>query len=197
MIVKSAEFIKSAAEKSQFPETDFPEIAFCGRSNVGKSSLINAILGRKKLVKVSNTPGRTQLVNFFRVNDCCHFVDLPGYGFAKAPKHVRLQWEELIVSFLASRKQLAAVVHILDVRRDISEEDSAVFDIFHDAALPVILAISKADKLSKQKRMNRKNAIAKQLGLMAGDCHLTSVTERLGLDALWAAMDCFLEGCRE
>ncbi len=189
----SVQFVLSAASSTQFPELDWPEVAFAGRSNVGKSSLLNMLLGRRKLVKVSNTPGRTRLINFFSVNESFHMVDLPGYGFAKAPKSVRRDWQQLMVDYLRKRDQLAAVVLLLDVRRQPNAEDMAVLDLFRQAELPTILAITKADKLPLQRRKKQVTSITKALNLAPGDVHVTSAQTRQGREELWSALECFLD----
>ncbi len=117
MIVKSTEFIKSAVKPGQYPDSDLPEIAFAGRSNVGKSSLINVLVNRKNLVRTSSTPGRTQLINFFDVNGRFTLVDLPGYGFAKVPLAVKKEWGPMMEAYFATRENLRGVVLILDIRR--------------------------------------------------------------------------------
>ena len=117
MIIKSSEFVTSAVKPSQYPEALHPEAAFAGRSNVGKSSLINTLVNRKRLVKTSSTPGRTQLINFFSVNDRLSLVDLPGYGYAKVPASVTRNWGPMIETYLKGRETLKAVVLIMDVRR--------------------------------------------------------------------------------
>lgn len=197
MILKSAKFVTSAAKVKQCPEIDMAEVAFAGRSNVGKSSLMNMLLRRKRLVKVSNTPGRTQLLNYFLINNEFHLVDLPGYGFAKAPKSVRRNWEDVISEYLATRAQLAAVVLLLDIRRKPNADDIGVIQMFQEQGLPCILAITKADKLPLQKRKKQIFAIAKSLGLEAGDCIMTSALKSWGRDELWSSIECFLEAPQE
>lgn len=193
MIIKSAKFVTSAAKVNQCPDIDMAEIAVAGRSNVGKSSLLNMLLKRKKLVKVSNTPGRTQLLNFFLVNEAFHLVDLPGYGFAKAPKSVRRNWQDVISEYLAIRKQLAAVVLLLDVRRMPTPDDIGVINMFREQGLPCIIAITKADKLPLQKRQKQVGAISKSLGLEPGDCIITSALKGWGFDQMWSSIECFME----
>ncbi len=128
MKILSAEFVLSAKEPAHYPPAVLPEIAFAGRSNVGKSSLINTLLNRKGLARTSNTPGRTQEINFFRVNDRFAFIDLPGYGYAKVPESIRKQWGPMVETYLRERDTLRLVVLILDVRRDPSEEDLQLID---------------------------------------------------------------------
>ncbi|WP_298438357.1 ribosome biogenesis GTP-binding protein YihA/YsxC, partial [Geobacter sp.] len=123
MHVTSAEFVKSATKPANYPPEEFPEVAFAGRSNVGKSSLINVLVNRKGLVRTSSTPGRTQLINFFLVNGGLMLVDLPGYGFAKVPLAVKKQWGPMMETYLSTRRTLGCVVLILDIRRVPTEED--------------------------------------------------------------------------
>ena len=117
MLIKSAQFITSAVKPSQYPASTFPEVAFAGRSNVGKSSLLNVLVNRKRLVKTSKTPGRTQLINFFLVNQTLSLVDLPGYGYAKVPEAIKRSWGPMIETYLSERKALTSVVLIMDIRR--------------------------------------------------------------------------------
>ncbi len=153
----------SAWKPFDFPKDPFPEVAFAGKSNVGKSSLINVLLNRKKLVKTSSTPGKTQSINFFRVNNNIMFVDLPGYGFAKVPLAVRKKWKPLVEGYLINRKDLKMVVLILDVRREPSREDKDLlrwFDLYH---IPAVVVLSKVDKLSKTKSKKQIEIIKKSL----------------------------------
>jgi len=168
MKVVSAEFVKSAETPSQYPVGDMPEVAFVGRSNVGKSSLINCILQRKKLAHTSNTPGRTQLINFFLINKDFIFVDLPGYGYAKVPGAIKKKWGPMIETYLQTREALRLVVMILDIRRDPAEDDLSLIAWFGQYEIPVFFVLTKADKLSKSNRLQRQAAIRERLGLPRG-----------------------------
>ena len=128
MKISSAEFVKSAFDKSHWDNTDSPEIAFLGRSNVGKSSLINSLLKKKKLARTSNTPGRTQSINFFIINDEFHFADLPGYGFAKVPKNIRESWGAMAEQYLAQRQQLVLSIQLVDARHEPKKMDVQLND---------------------------------------------------------------------
>ena len=128
MIIKSAKFVKSAAKSSQYPPAILPEIAFAGRSNVGKSSLINILINRKHLVKTSSTPGRTQLINFFVINETFSFVDLPGYGYARVPKSVKKNWGPMIETYFSTRETLKGVVFIMDIRRMPDQKELNLID---------------------------------------------------------------------
>ena len=192
MKIQSLRFVISAVKPEQFPATDMPEVAFAGRSNVGKSSLINMLVGRKNLVRVSNTPGRTREINFFEVNESFHLVDLPGYGFAKVSKAMRNTWQHMISNYLETRQNLKAVVLLIDVRRTPDDEDLAVLDMFEHFGIPCILAITKADKLPLQQRKKQLFSIASRLGLQPGDCHLTSAEKAWAKEELWGAIECFI-----
>jgi len=161
MKITSAEFIKSAVWPPQYPPATMPEIAFVGRSNVGKSSLINTLVGRKNLAKTSNTPGRTQLINFFTINEKISFVDLPGYGFAKVSRSVKKDWGDMIEAYLRERQSLCLVVFILDVRRDPSTDDLSLRDWLAHYRIPYVFILTKVDKLSNNQAMSRKKAIEK------------------------------------
>ncbi len=189
MIVKSAEFITSAVKPSQYPEALHPETAFAGRSNVGKSSLINTLVNRKRLVKTSSTPGRTQLINFFAVNDNMSLVDLPGYGYAKVPASVKRTWGPMIETYLKGRETLKAVVLILDVRRIPGIEEQNFIDwlvLYHRTP---ILVLTKADKLSKTVQKKQRQAIGSALGVDASDLILFSAKNRLGKSDVWSAIE--------
>ena len=189
MQVKSAEFIKSAVKADQYPPAGPPEIAFAGRSNVGKSSLINTLLNRKHLVKTSSTPGRTQLLNFFDINGDTVFVDLPGYGYAKVPARIKKNWGPMVEKFMATRKTLKGVVLILDIRRTPQDEERDFIDWLLDNRIPVILVLTKADKLAKNKRIKQMQAIARELDITADDLICFSAKTRMGLSDVWAAID--------
>ena len=192
MKIKSLRFVIGAARPGQFPDLNWSEVAIAGRSNVGKSSLINMLFSQRSFVRVSSTPGRTRQINFFAVNESFHLVDLPGYGFAKAPKALRRSWQHLMATYLERRPQLTAAVLLLDVRRLPSEEDFAVLELFRERQTPVMLALTKADKLPLQRRGKQVSSVAGQLGLTPGDVHVTSATKGWGRDALWKAIECFL-----
>ena len=189
MHVKSAEFVTSAVKPSQYPAAAFPEIAFAGRSNVGKSSLINKLVNRKRLVKTSATPGRTQLINFFLVNGTLSLVDLPGYGYARVPRPVKRKWGPMVETYLSGRPNLKAVVLLMDLRRTPREGEFNLMDWLQYYAIPIILVLTKADKLSKTKQGQQRRAAADSLGLDAGDLHLFSAKTGLGRDNLWSLIE--------
>jgi GTP-binding protein len=164
MIIRSAKFICSAVTPEHYPPADLPEVAFAGRSNVGKSSLINKILNRKKLVRTSKTPGRTQLLNFFEINKVYRFVDLPGYGYAKVPAEVQKRWRPMVENYLTSRSNMRGMVLLLDIRREPSKEDLNLWHWLQTKSIEVVKVITKADKLSRNKRNKQIAAIAKTLG---------------------------------
>jgi GTP-binding protein len=180
-----AEFITSAKEPKGYPVTEFPEVAFCGRSNVGKSSMINTLLGTRKLVKVGKTPGKTRLVNFFLVQDTIMLVDLPGYGYAKVSKEEKKQWGETIENYLTERRQLAACVLILDIRRDPNEDDLGMLFWFSHYNLKTIIALTKCDKQSNNQNASRLAAISKQLNLPRESFVLFSSLTGKGKDDIW------------
>jgi GTP-binding protein len=189
VILKSSEFITSAVKPSQYPVDGLPEIAFAGRSNVGKSSLINKLINRKRLVKTSSTPGRTQLVNFFKINGAFMFVDLPGYGYAKVPASVKKKWGPMVETYLSMRETLQAVVLILDLRRTPQLEELNFIDWLHHCGIPTILVLTKADKLSKTKQKKQVTAISKDLDVTGNNLILFSAKTGLGTERLWSAIE--------
>ncbi len=189
MIIKFAEFVKSAVKPEQYPAGDLPEIAFTGRSNVGKSSLINTLVNRKRLVKTSATPGRTQLINFFLINKTFSFVDLPGFGYAKVPASVRRKWGPMIETYLSTRKTLKGVALIMDVRRVPGVQELNFIEWLYYYNLPGILILTKADKLSKTKQLTQQVTIAKVLRVDKDDLILFSAKSRLGKDVVWDAVE--------
>jgi GTP-binding protein len=189
MIIKSAEFIKSAVKPAQYPDAVLPEFAFTGRSNVGKSSLINTLVNRKRLVKTSATPGRTQLINFFLINKTFSFVDLPGFGYAKVPASVRKKWGPMIETYLSTRKTLKGVALIMDIRRIPGLQDLNFIEWLYYYNIPGVLILTKADKLSKTKQLTQKATIAKALSVDKDDLILFSAKSRLGKDVVWDAIE--------
>jgi GTP-binding protein len=154
MIIKSAEFVVSNQEVSKCPDTNLPEYAFIGRSNVGKSSLINMLTGRKKLAKTSSTPGKTQLINHFLINEDWHLVDLPGYGFAKVSKSAREKWGELIHKYLMKRENLRCTFILIDVRLEPQKIDLEFMEWLGINQLPFVIVFTKSDKLNKTNLIN-------------------------------------------
>jgi len=179
-------FLKSAFRKSDYPPADRPEIAFAGRSNVGKSSLINVLVKRKGVARTSAKPGRTQAINFFSLEDRLYLVDLPGYGFARVPLHVKKSWGEMVETYLRRRSNLKAVVIILDIRRDLSGGDKELLDWLRYHGKKSIVVLTKSDKLSRQKSISRAKQIENQLQEITSDKPiLFSAKTREGREEIW------------
>lgn len=177
-----------AADGGWRPETTLPEVAFSGRSNVGKSSLINALVRRKALARVSKTPGRTREIHFFGINDTFTLVDLPGYGYAKISKERQAEWRPLIEGYLRKAPSLRGIVQLLDVRRDPTDDDLAMFDILADIGLPTLVCVTKIDKLSKSEIGKRVESLARQLMLDPEQMIPFSAVTGAGRDHLAAAV---------
>jgi len=188
LIIKSAEFITSAVKPSQYPPAVLPEIAFAGRSNVGKSSLINTLINRKRLVKTSSTPGRTQLINFFNINEKFSFVDIPGYGYAKVPASVKKNWGPMIETYITTRNMLKGVVLIMDIRRTPGPEEMNMLDWLSHYYISTILVLTKSDKLSKTKQKKQLAEIANTLSADKNNLILFSAKSRQGKDEVWDAV---------
>jgi len=171
MKIFSAEFIRSATKPSEYPQGNFPEVAIAGKSNVGKSSLINALVNRKNLAKTSSSPGRTQVINFFRVNGQLSLADLPGYGYANVPLEVRKTWKPMVESYLQTRREICLVILILDARRGASPEDLALLDWLDYHRIPSLVVLTKADKLSQIERARQKKNLA-DIPLLSGKSFL-------------------------
>lgn len=185
MDVHQAVFIKSAARPKDYPPPALPEVAFVGRSNVGKSSLINVLAGRKGLVRTSSTPGRTQLINFFDINSALTLVDLPGYGYAKAPPELRKQWGPMMEAYLSGRESLKAVVLILDIRRTPSDGDLQMLKWLDSYQVAPILVVTKCDKLSKNERARQMLLIAHAVNRDPKTLLPFSALSKEGRDGIW------------
>ncbi len=197
MKISSADFIKSATRPGNYPPEQFPEIAFAGRSNVGKSSLINVLVNRKSLVRTSSTPGRTQLINFFNINDHFSLVDLPGYGYAKVPLSVKKAWGPMIRTYLEVRESLYGVVFIFDIRRVPREEDIRFLDWLEEFGVPTIPVITKIDKVNRSKRDKQIQTIVEETGLPRDAFTLFSATTREGSDEIWERIEAALDPVTE
>jgi GTP-binding protein len=166
LIIRNVEFLGGMSEKGGWrPPSDLPEIAFAGRSNVGKSSLLNTLVRRKSFARVSRTPGRTREINFFRVNNGFVLVDLPGYGYARISKEKKAEWRPLIGEYLRRTTQLRGIVLLLDIRRDPSDDDRAMLAFLAEVEVPTIVALTKSDKLSKTAARERAAEISRALAL--------------------------------
>jgi len=182
MKISSVEFIGAAAQPGTYPKLSSPEIAFAGRSNVGKSSLINRLLNRK-IARTSATPGRTQQLNFFSVNQQITFVDLPGYGYARVAKQERQQWQRLIEDYLITARNLRGVVMIVDIRRGPEAEEAALCDFLTHHDRPFVLVATKCDKLKRGQIEQQRKAIATRLGSIPPV--LFSAESGMGREELW------------
>ncbi|MDD3613287.1 MAG: ribosome biogenesis GTP-binding protein YihA/YsxC [Eubacteriales bacterium] len=193
MKIITAEFFTSAEKPSQYPQDDLPHIALVGKSNVGKSSLINALTNNKKLARVSSSPGKTRLVNFFLVNQNFYIVDLPGYGFAKVSKSEKEKWGTMIDQYFSTAKQLQLLIMLVDIRHDPTREDKQMAEWIRYYKIPVILALTKSDKLGKTRIKPRAAQIKKELGFSGDIMHIpcSSVTG-YGLDEIQDSLDHYI-----
>ncbi len=163
MKIKTADFVKSAVKPVDYPELDLPEIAFVGRSNVGKSSLINKLLNRRSLAKTSSTPGKTRLINYFLINKDMVFVDLPGYGYAKISKKERESLGKMVEKYLSTSQNLKMVAVLQDIRREQTDMDRVMIDLIRHYGIPVLLIYTKADKFSNNQRIQRLKKLGSSL----------------------------------
>lgn len=166
MNYNNAQFEKSFGTAAQFEASDLPEICFCGRSNVGKSSLINRVLGRKSIARVSSKPGKTVTVNFYRVGDF-RLVDLPGYGYAKVPFSEKSRWAELMESYFQSGRNIKMAFQLIDMRHPATEFDISMLDFMSQMGIPYTVILTKSDKLNKTETQNRLSLIKEELGEFA------------------------------
>lgn len=184
---RRAEFVAGAARLDRLPPPSLPEIAFAGRSNVGKSALLNRLLGRRGLARVSKTPGRTQQINFFAVDQRLLLVDLPGYGFARVPLAVKAQWRGLVEGYLTGRRTLCGVVVLVDVRRGIQDDDAQLMDFLAAHGIAMLPVVTKVDKLARGPRLRRIAEIAAQ---RSGTAPIPfSAVSGEGVEPLWSTID--------
>lgn len=197
MKISSAEFLRSAVLPAQYPRQLTPEVAFAGRSNVGKSSLINTLLHRKGFAKTSSTPGKTQAINFFLINRCFMLVDLPGYGYAKVPRALQAGWRGMVETYLQQREMLRAIVHIVDIRHAPTEQDQQLRDWLLLHGMSIVTVATKADKIKRSKRppciLNIRHTLA-----MAPEepLFLFSSQNREGRHQLWHCLEGLLTPIR-
>lgn len=185
----NAEILLSAVSKAQYPDDDIPEIALAGRSNVGKSSFINTLLGRKNLARTSGKPGKTQQLNFYNIDDKIRFVDVPGYGYAKVSKTERAKWGKMIEEYLTSRDNLRVVVSLVDMRHEPSADDVQMYEFLKYYEIPVIVVATKADKIPRGKWNKHESIIKKKLDFDKNDQLVVFSSEtRHGYDQAWDAI---------
>ncbi len=186
--VRNVEFMKSGVRPEHYPESELPEIAVAGRSNVGKSSLINKLTNRRRIAKVSNTPGRTQLLNWFKVNDEFVLCDLPGYGYARVPHEVKRQWGPMIETYLEGREQLKALLLLVDVRREPGDWETQLVGWCSHHGRQVIPVVTKVDKLNRSRRGLAVRKVADSLGFNPRKVVGWSAQTGEGMEALWQSI---------
>ena len=185
----NADILLSAANKSHYPQDDIPEVALAGRSNVGKSSFINTMLNRKNLARTSGKPGKTQLLNFFNIDDKLRFVDVPGYGYARVSKKEREKWGKMIEEYLTSRENLRAVISLVDLRHEPSADDVQMYEFLKYYEIPVILVATKADKIPRGKWNKHESMIKKKLDFDKTDTFIIfSSVNKTGVEEAWHAI---------
>ncbi len=189
MQIRTAIFSGSAAHPRQFLKRPIPHFVFAGRSNVGKSSLLNKLLNRKNLAKTSGSPGKTRLVNYFLVNDRFFFVDIPGYGYAKVSKKERLQWGRLVETYFERTPYIAMVFQLLDIRRNPNDDDLQMIEWLQYHTLPFSILLTKSDKLSKNQALKRQSEIAARLGVARTEILPTSAAAGAGVKETWGLIN--------
>jgi len=192
----AARFVAGAADARQVPPPRHPEIAFAGRSNVGKSSLLNRLVGQHKLARVSKTPGRTQQINFFEIDGRLTFVDLPGYGFARVPLHVKHEWKALVEAYLTTRRALRAVVVIVDLRRGVEDDDAQLLDFLQANGVPPILVATKSDKLAYGERIRRARALTEAVAPLGIPVVVCSSANGAGVEDIWKTLEALARHAR-
>lgn len=194
MNIHNAAIVISAVSPAQYPDTGLPEIALAGRSNVGKSSFINTLLNRKNLARTSGKPGKTQQLNFYNIDDTLHFVDVPGYGYAKVSKSERAKWGQMIETYLTTRENLRAVVSLVDMRHEPSQDDIQMYHFLKYYQIPVIVVATKADKIPKSKWNRHENIIKKALQFEPTDhfIQFSSITKD-GREQSWQVIESYIQ----
>ena len=190
MIVHNVELVISAVRPDQYPEDGLPEFALAGRSNVGKSSFINKMIGRKSMARISSKPGKTQTLNFYKIEEQLFYVDVPGYGYAKVSKTEREAWGKMIERYITDREQLKAVIQIVDLRHAPSRDDVAMYDFMKHYDIPCIIIATKADKIPKGKWDKHKKIVRETLEMDKRDPLIVFSSETgLGKDAAWQEIE--------
>ena len=193
MKVHNAEIVISAVQPEQYPNTKLPEIALAGRSNVGKSSFINTLTNRKGLARTSGKPGKTQTLNFYLIEEALHFVDVPGYGYAKVSKTERAKWGNMIETYITEREQLQAVVSLVDMRHDPTADDIQMYEFLKYYNIPVIVVATKCDKIKKNQWNKHESAIKKKLNFDPSDDFIVFSSEtKEGKEKAWEAIEKYL-----
>lgn len=194
MIIKKAEIMISAVEPAQYPNTGWPEIALAGRSNVGKSSLINSLVNRKALARVGNTPGKTRIINFYNINDSISLVDLPGYGYAKVSREEKQSWGKLAETYLNTRKNLNMILLLVDIRHDPTPDDEIMLNYIKESGREYAVIATKADKINRseyKKYMDRIRTVLK----LGYECEIIAFSslKRMGIEEVWSKIETILE----
>jgi len=194
MVIKKAEHVISAVEPSQYHETGWPEIALAGRSNVGKSSLINALTNRKSLARTGSTPGKTRVINFYNINDSIMLVDLPGYGYAKVSKEERKAWGKLAETYLNTRKTLNIILLLVDIRHDPTDDDVLMLNYIRQTGRRFAVVATKSDKVSRSDHKKRIESIKTKLDLDPGSEVIPfSAVKRTGVEEVWSVIESYLK----
>lgn len=190
MLVKKAELAAVAVKKNQYPQDALPEVAFAGRSNVGKSSLLNTLTNRRNLARVSGSPGKTRTINFFQINDAFRIVDLPGYGYAKLSKSATEHWGDMIEGYLSSRENLRCVILLVDIRHQPSAQDVQMYQWLQHYDLSGVVVATKADKISRNQLRTQMNMIRRTLSMGEEDVVLpVSSLKKSGYEDLWSVIE--------
>jgi GTP-binding protein len=198
VIIRKVDLDAVAAIPSQYPEKGFPEVALAGRSNVGKSSLINTMVSRKALARISGTPGKTRTINFYNINDELYLVDLPGYGYAKVSKVEKVKWGEMIEKYITNRVMLKLVIQLVDIRHEPTQDDKIMFQWMKATGSQAVVVATKADKLSKNQMFKNIAMIKKSLQLEKDDLFISFSSEtKVGREELWEIIEKVCIGKKE